>query len=150
MHVSCSSHTWFIYDLNTSFYQLHSHSIMIHIHRLTILCYGAISHYSPCWFPLANSPCQFPFTYQETLLFVQCDPRPPWSQVAHKLTSPSPSQIPIAPGFPRSIAPYQDDIAIPTLHSSEQSKYELISQFFLRNSNKIKRTTMFCRKKHEN
>jgi hypothetical protein len=41
--------------------------------------------------PLDNSPCtRVPFTYLESLLSVWCDPCPPWSQVACKLTSPSP------------------------------------------------------------
>ncbi len=41
--------------------------------------------------PLDNSPCtRVPLTYLESLLSVWCDPCPPWSQVACKLTSPSP------------------------------------------------------------
>ncbi len=53
------------------------------------------------WFPFASLP--FPFTYLETLLDV-IGSRPPWSQVAHKLISPSPSpphsKIPTSWGFP--------------------------------------------------
>jgi hypothetical protein len=54
---------------------------------------------SPCHLPLPtpldNSLCnQVPLTYLESLLPVWCDPRPPWSQVACKLTSPSPFPFP--------------------------------------------------------
>ncbi len=44
--------------------------------------------------PLANSPCQFPSTYLESLFCVvlSC---PPWSQVARELTSPSLPSLPI-------------------------------------------------------
>jgi hypothetical protein len=62
---------------------------------ITMLSYGAISCYSPCWFPFAISPCQFlPFlkslllTWNPSFCVVRS--RPPWSQVARKLTSPSP------------------------------------------------------------
>jgi hypothetical protein len=54
--------------------------------------------------PLANS--LFPevfLTYLESLLFLWCDPCPPWSQVARKLASPSPFQFPDPPGFPQII-----------------------------------------------
>ncbi len=56
---------------------------------------------SPFWFPF--TPFPFPFTHLETLLVVigSC---PPWSQVARKLISPSPSpplsKIPAPWGFP--------------------------------------------------
>jgi hypothetical protein len=57
--------------------------------------------------PLANSlllQSHFSFTYLETLLVV-IGSRPPWSQVACKLTFhplpiPYPFQIPDPPGFP--------------------------------------------------
>ncbi len=63
---------------------------------------------SPCKLPLItsldNSPCTWvPLTYLESLLFVWCDPRPPWSQVACKLTSPSPFHFPAPNGSPNSI-----------------------------------------------
>jgi hypothetical protein len=90
---------------------------MIHIHRLAVLCYGAIPRYSPCYFPLpiplAIPLCQFLvsllLTWNPSTCVVQS--RPPWSQVARKLTSPSPFPphflpIPISrppQGFPRSI-----------------------------------------------
>jgi hypothetical protein len=64
---------------------------MIHIHRLMILSHGATPYEFPLLIPLDNSPFpRVPPTYLESLLFVWCDPRPPWSQVARKLTSPSP------------------------------------------------------------
>ncbi len=95
-HVTCSSHTWFIYNLNTillltTFTQYHD-------------TYTQIDDNKPWRNPLLIPPCQFPLlipldnspfswvppTYLESLLFAWCDPRPPWSQVACKLTSPSP------------------------------------------------------------
>jgi hypothetical protein len=85
---------------------------MIHICKLTVLGYGAISCYSPCWFPFAISPCQFlPFlkslllTWNPSSCVVRS--RPPWSQVARKLTSPSPfpphSKFPSPQGIPNLI-----------------------------------------------
>jgi hypothetical protein len=85
---------------------------MIHIHRLTMLSYGAISCYSPCWFPFAISPCQFlPFlgslllTWNPSSCVVRS--RPPWPQVARELTSPFPSpphsKLPSPQGFPSLI-----------------------------------------------
>jgi hypothetical protein len=61
-----------------------------------------------CQFPLPIPPCtRDPLTYLESLLSMWCDPRPPWSQVACKLTSPSPfsphSLFPPPNGFPNSI-----------------------------------------------
>jgi hypothetical protein len=61
----------------------------------------------PLLVPLADSLFpQVPLTYL-ALLFAWCDPRPPWSQVACKLTSPSPfpprSNFPTPQGFPKSI-----------------------------------------------
>jgi hypothetical protein len=61
-------------------------------------------------FPV-NSPCQLPLIHPFYLLgiphSVWCDPCPPWSQVACKLTSPSPfpphSLFPLPNGFPNSI-----------------------------------------------
>jgi hypothetical protein len=51
-----------------------------------------------------NSPCtRVPLTYLETLLSARCNPRPPWSQVACKLTSPSPFHFPAPNGSPNSI-----------------------------------------------
>ncbi len=65
------------------------------MYRLTILCIWC----SPLITPLDNSPCsRVPLTYLESLLSVWCDPCPPWSQVACKLTSPSPF-------FPHSLFP---------------------------------------------
>ncbi len=74
--------------------------------------YGTISWYSPCWFPFATSPCQFlPFlkslllTWNSSYCMVRS--RPPWSQVARKLTSPSPfpppSKVPSPQGIPNLI-----------------------------------------------
>ncbi len=85
---------------------------MIHIHRLTMLSYGTISCYSPCWFPFSIFPCQFlPFlkslllTWNPSFCVVRSCP--PWSQVARKLTSLSPfpphSDFPTPWGFPKSI-----------------------------------------------
>ncbi len=59
---------------------------------------------SPCQFPpltpLDNSPCsESPLLTWNSLLSVWCDPCPPWSQVACKLTSPSPFHFP-APTVP--------------------------------------------------
>jgi hypothetical protein len=78
---------------------------MIHIYRLTLLGHGATPCYFPLPIPLANSPWQLPFpwvppTCWESLLFAWCDHRPPWSQVACKLTSPSPFP-------PHSLFPHQ-------------------------------------------
>jgi hypothetical protein len=68
---------------------------------------------NPLMSPLDNSPfawrtlpCfQVPLTYLEFLLCVWCDPCPPWSQVACKLTSsplpfPSPMSLPVPQWFP--------------------------------------------------
>ncbi len=64
---------------------------------------------SPSLLPLLVSssvPLPIPFTYLESLLCVVRS-RPPWPQVARKLTSPSPFQIPNLPGFPQTnCAPY--------------------------------------------
>ncbi len=52
-------------------------------------------------------PCtRVPLTYLETLLSVWCDPRPPWSQVACKLTSPSPFP-PHSISHPPTVSPIQ-------------------------------------------
>ncbi len=111
-HVTCSSHTWFIYNLNTilllaAFTQYYD--TYTHIDNAKSWC-------NPLWIPLANSPCWFPWqlpfpwvppTYLESLLSAWCDPRPPWSQVACKLTSLSPfpphSNFPTPHGLPKSI-----------------------------------------------
>ncbi len=59
---------------------------------------------NPLLTPFDNSPCtRVPLTYLESLLSVWCDPRPPWSQVAGKLTSPSPFPFPAPNGSPNSI-----------------------------------------------
>ncbi len=71
--------------------------------------------------PLDNSPCtRVPLTYLESLLSMWCDPCPPWSQVACKLTSPSPFPLP-PPTVPLSnYAPFYDDITTPTSLSLAQ------------------------------
>ena len=77
-----------------------------------MLSYGAISCYSPCWFPFAIFPCQFlPFlkslllTWNPSFCVVRS--RPPWSQVGPKLTSLSPfpphSKFPSPQGTPSLI-----------------------------------------------
>jgi hypothetical protein len=54
--------------------------------------------------PLDSSLCtRVPLTYLESHLSVWCDPRPPWSQFACKLTSPFPCPFPTPNGFPNSI-----------------------------------------------
>jgi hypothetical protein len=59
---------------------------------------------SPLMTPLDGSLCtRVPLTYLESLLSVWCDPHPPWSQVACKLTSPSPFPFPTPNGSPNSI-----------------------------------------------
>ncbi len=84
---------------------------MTHIHRLAVLSYGAIPRYSLCYSPLPISLAYSPFpespllTWNPSSCVVRS--RPPWSQVAHKLTSPFPS-LPIPNfhpprGFPKSI-----------------------------------------------
>jgi hypothetical protein len=82
---------------------------MIHICILTMLSYGAISCYFPCWLPFAIFPYQFlPFlkslllTWNPSFCVVwSCKP---WSQVACKLTSSSPfpphSKFPSPQGIP--------------------------------------------------
>jgi hypothetical protein len=85
---------------------------MIYIHRLAMLSYGAISCYSPCWFPFAIFPRQFlPFlkslllTWNPSFCVVRSCP--PCSQAARKLTSPSPflplSKFPSSQGIPSLI-----------------------------------------------
>ncbi len=88
---------------------------MIHMYRLTILKH--VAH--PLMTPLENSPCtRVPLTYLESLLSVWCDPCPPWSQAACKLTSPSPFPFP-PPTVPQiNYAPSYDDITTPTSLSS--------------------------------
>jgi hypothetical protein len=67
---------------------------------------------------LDNSP--FPPTYLESLLFAWCNPRSPWSQVACKLTSPSPfpphSNFPTPHGFPKSIVCHSKTTSQHRLH----------------------------------
>jgi hypothetical protein len=80
---------------------------MIHIHRLAVLIYGAIPSYSPCY-----SPLPIPLFLESLLLTWNpsscvARSRPPWSQVACKLTSPS-LTLPIPnshppQGFPKLI-----------------------------------------------
>ncbi len=97
MHVSCSSHTWFIYNLNTilllaTFTQ--QHDTYVQVDDLS-------TSRNPLTTPLDNSPCiQVPLTYLESLLSVWRNPCPPWSQVACKLTSPSPFPFPAPNGSP--------------------------------------------------
>ncbi len=73
-----------------------------------MLSYGAVPHYSPCWFPSANSPCQFPPFLESLLLgilpLVWCDPVLPgprllvdWPPPPHSL----PIQISRPPGVPQ-------------------------------------------------
>jgi hypothetical protein len=81
--------------------------------------------------PLDNSPCsRVPLTYLESLLSVWCDPCPPWSQVACKLTSPSlfpPHSLFPPPTDPQSnYAPIYDDITTPTSLSSAQDEHMYI------------------------
>jgi hypothetical protein len=97
MRVSCFSYTWFIYNLNT-FRLLVAFTQLLYTHIQTgNISYGAI--------PLLCSPCKFPrqFPFQSLLLtwnpsFCVVRSRPPWPQVARKLTSPSsnpPQSLPI-------------------------------------------------------
>jgi hypothetical protein len=71
---------------------------MIYIHRLTIQSHGATPYEFPLPIPLADFPCQFPFSLSPCHLL-----GPPWSQVACKLTSSSPFQFPAPHGFPKSV-----------------------------------------------
>jgi hypothetical protein len=85
---------------------------MINVHRLQCYTYGAVPCYTPCWFSFVIFLCQF-LPFLESLLltwnpsFCVVRSRPPWSQVAHKLTSPlpipSPFQFPDPQGFPKSV-----------------------------------------------
>jgi hypothetical protein len=71
---------------------------------------------TPCWFLFVNSPCKFLLPFESLLLTWNPSScvvrsRPPWSQVAHKLTSPfhslaipSHSNFPNPRGFPKSTA----------------------------------------------
>ncbi len=84
--------------------------------------------HSPCQFPQLIS-CQLPFsrvplTYLESLFFAWCDPRPPWSQVACKLTSPFPphSNFPTPHGFPKSIVRPSKTTSRYRLHIVRNSK----------------------------
>jgi hypothetical protein len=87
--------------VHSTFRQLQAIIMYMHIDRQHN--YGAIPllFASLFWFPFA--PLPFPFSYLETLLDV-IGSRPPWSQVARKLISPSPSpphsKIPTPWGFP--------------------------------------------------
>ncbi len=103
MHVSCSSHTWFIYNLNTvlllAFIQYYD---MIHMYRLAI---SVMAHF--LFTPLADSLLPpFPFTYLESLLLCGAIlstlvPGYSWTD----LPSPHPpSSLPIPDShYPRSI-----------------------------------------------
>jgi hypothetical protein len=69
-------------------------------------------------------------TYLESLLFAWCDPRPPCSQVACKLTSPYPfpphSNFPSPQGFPKSVErPSKTTSLFPTrlLTSEDECKW---------------------------
>jgi hypothetical protein len=111
MYLVPRTHGLFITETHSFISCIHT-IIMIYIRRLTMLSYGAIPCYSPCWFPFANSPCQF-LPFLESLLltwnssFCVVRFRPPWSQVARKLTSPSPfpphSKFLSPQGFPSLI-----------------------------------------------
>ncbi len=112
-----------------SFFYLGSFFVLASIFFVAIvqidnIGYGAIPlFHSPCQF-LVNSPFHSPLLTWKPSFGVMRS-RPPWSQVARKLTSPSPfpshpipilssSQIPDPPGFPQTnCAPYLDDVAIP-------------------------------------
>jgi hypothetical protein len=85
---------------------------MIHICTLTMLSHGESLVIPLAGFPFAISPCQFlPFlkslllTWNPSFCVVRS--RPPWSQVARKLTFPSPfpphSNFSTPWGFPKSI-----------------------------------------------
>ncbi len=95
------------------------------MYRLTILSLWCNPLITLLDTPLNSSPCSWvPLTYLESLLSVWCDPCPPWSQVACKLTSPSPnpphSLFP-PPTVPQSnYAPLYDDITTPTSFSPAQ------------------------------
>jgi hypothetical protein len=105
MHVSCSSHTWFIYNLNTSFIScIHTLIWYIYTHRLAIEWSA-----TPYWFPLP-----IPFYLLGIPPLVWCDPIHPglgllvnWPPPPHSLPIPSLFQFPDPLGFPQiNCAPY--------------------------------------------
>ncbi len=108
MHVSCSSHTWFIYNLNTSFYQLHSYNL----HDTDTQINSTKLWRNPSLFPF-QFPLLFPLILESLLLtwnpsFCVVRSRPLWSQVARELTSPSlfpPPFLPIPISRPPGVSP---------------------------------------------
>ncbi len=86
--------------------------LYIHRHNYNVQLYMA---HSPCFI----SPCRFPFV-SPFAPFYYLEPscchriRPPWSQVACKLTSPVPTLCPTLPPpnsqNPNCPAPYYDDL----------------------------------------
>jgi hypothetical protein len=55
MYISCFSHTWFIYNLNTTFIRCRYTCAMVHIHMYSILKYHPVIQSSLC-FPLYPLP----------------------------------------------------------------------------------------------
>jgi hypothetical protein len=117
---------------------------MIHICILTMLSYGAISCYSPCWLPFATFPYQFlPFlkslllTWNPSFCVVRS--RPPWSQVGPKLSSLSPfpphSKFPSPQGTPSLIVR-------PTKTTSRSRLYIVRNNKIL--SSTVSSTKQFC------